>query len=150
MNPKRSGWITGVVALQLLYTFAVLALPVYLLILTRAPETRNGPDAAEEVAGLRIAAAVVGGPAVVALIAWFGLWRGKLWGWCLTVLMDLGLVGVFVFSLIDDGRNNIDGVVVALTASAIVTVVYLLLPKVRRFYWGRKHPVLAAASLPPE
>ena len=64
----------------------LLAVPVYLLVLTRAPETRSGPDAQASIAGLKIAAAVVGGPALIALAAWIGLWKEKLWRWWLTVL----------------------------------------------------------------
>ncbi len=140
MRTKRSGWITGVVVLQLLYALTLLALPVYLLVLTRAPETRSAPNPAEEISGLRIAAAVVGGPVVVALIAWIGLWRGKRWGWWLTVLTDLGLVGMFLYSLVDDGWHNVDWAVVVLSVMAVFPVVYLLLPQVRRFYWQTRIP----------
>jgi uncharacterized membrane protein (DUF2068 family) len=121
----------------------MLALPVYLLVLTGTSETRSSPDAAGEIFGLRIAAAVVGAPALVAMVAWFGLWKGKLWGWWLTLLTDLGLVGVFVYSLIDDGWKHVDWEVVALTVLALVPVVYLLLPLVRKSYWrgkGRESP----------
>jgi hypothetical protein len=148
MSAKRSGWITGVVVLQLLYVLVMLALPVYLLALTRTSETRNAPDAAEEVSGLKIAAAVVGTPAIMALIAWFGLWKEKLWGWWLTVLTDLGLVGVFVYSLIDDGKN-VDWEVVVLTIITVIPVVYLLLPRVRKFYWRRNVSELAPAAVSP-
>jgi uncharacterized membrane protein (DUF2068 family) len=135
MNTQRSSWITGVVVLQLLYVLGMLALPVYLLVLTHAPETRQAANPAEEISGLRVAAAVVGAPALVALIGWFGLWRKKLWGWWLTVLTDLGLAGVFVYSLIGDGWKNIDWEMVALTLVGAVPVVYLLWPRVRKFYW---------------
>jgi uncharacterized membrane protein (DUF2068 family) len=151
MSTKRSGWITGVVVLQLLFTLMLLALPAYLLVLGHMAVSGNAPDAAEENSGLRIAAAVVGGPAVVALVAWIGLWRGKLWGWWLTVLTDLGLVGIFVYSLVDDGWNNIDWDVVILAVITAVPVVYLLLPVVRKFYWRRREAELppAAVSAPP-
>jgi hypothetical protein len=143
MSMKRSGWITGVVVLQFLYVLVMLALPVYLLVLTRTPETRSGPDAAEEISGLRTAAAVVGAPALVAIVAWFGLWKEKLWGWWLTILMDAGLVVVLVYSLIDDGWKNVEWDVVVLTLIGVLPVVYLLLPQVRKFYWRVK-----AAQLP--
>lgn len=135
MNTKRSGWIAGVVVAQLLYGLLLLALPVYLLVLTRTSEVRNGAHAAEEISGLRIAAAIVGCPAIVLLVAWIGLWKEKLWGWWLTVLADLGLVAIFVYSLIDDGWKNIDREVATLAVIAMVPVIWLLLPKVRRFYW---------------
>ena len=149
MSTKRSGWITGVVVLQVLYTVMLLALPVYLLMLTRTAETRSGHDAAAEVAGLKIAAAVLGGPALVALVAWIGLWKGKLWGWWLTVLMDLGFVGMFLYSLVDDGWHNVDWAVVVLSVMALVPVVYLLLPQVRRFYWETRRSVAPANCMDP-
>ena len=135
MGTKRSGWITGVVVAQLLYGLLLLALPVYLLVLTRTLAVRNGANAGDEISGLRIAAAIVGSPAIVVLVAWIGLWKEKLWGWWLTVLADLGLVAIFMYSLIDDGWKNIDGEVATLTVIAMVPVIWLLLPKVRRFYW---------------
>jgi uncharacterized membrane protein (DUF2068 family) len=146
MSTKRSGWITGVVVLQFLYVLGMLALPVYLLVLTRTAETRSSPDAAEEISGLRIAAAVLGAPALGAIVAWFGLWKGKLWGWWLTVLTDMGLVGVFVYSLIDDGWKNIEWDVAVLSLIGLIPVVYLLLPKVRRFYWRGKPAELPACG----
>jgi uncharacterized membrane protein (DUF2068 family) len=145
MIAKRSGWISGVVVLQLLYALMLLSLPVYLLVLTRASQIRNASDAAAEISGLKIAAAVLGGPALVALIAWIGLWKEKLWGWWLTILTDLGLVGVFVYSLIDDGWHNIDWTDVVLTVSAVVPVICLLLPQVRRLYWRGSVSQSAAA-----
>jgi len=149
MDTKRSGWITGAVVLQLLYTLMLLALPVYLLVLTRAPETRSGPDAQASIAGLKIAAAVVGGPALIALAAWIGLWKEKLWGWWLTVLTDLGLVAVLVYSMMDDGWHNIEWDVVVLSVIPVVLVIYLLLPEVRRFYSKTRSPVAPADCIGP-
>jgi len=135
MSTKRSGWITGVVVLQLIYALMLLALPVYLLVLARASETRSGPNAEANIAGLKIAAAVLGGPALVALVAWIGLWKEKLWGWWLTVSTDLGLFAVLGYSMMDDGWHNIEWDVVVLSVITLVPVVYLLFPKVRKSYW---------------
>jgi len=134
MSTKRSGWISGAVGLQLLYVLAMLALSVYLLALTRMSATRFDPDAAAQITGLEIAAAVVACPAAVAFIAWFGLRKEKPWGWWLSVLTDMGLAGIFVYSMIDDGWKNVDWDVAVLTLIAIVPVVYLFLPQVRRCY----------------
>jgi hypothetical protein len=149
MGTKRSGWITGAVVLQLLYTLMLLALPMYLLVLIRAPETRSGPDAQASIAGLKIAAAIIGGPALLALAAWIGLWKGKLWGWWLTVLTDVGLVALLVNSMMDDGWHNVDWDVLALSVIAVILVIYLLLPKVRRFYWKTGIPVAPADCIGP-
>jgi hypothetical protein len=147
MSAKRPVWITGVVVLQVFYTLMLLALPVYLLVLTRTSETRSGPGAAANISGLKVAAAALGVPALVGLVAWIGLWKGKLWGWWLTTLTDLGLVGIVVYSLIDDGWHNIDWSVVTLSAMALVPVICLLLPRVRRFYWDTRIPVRPATSI---
>jgi len=149
MSTKRSGWITGVVVLQLVYVLVLLVLTLYLLVLTRTPETRNGSHAAEAISGLRIAALVLGGPALAALAAWFGLWKLKRWGWWLTIVTDLVLAAAFAYSLVDDGWNNIDGAVVVLTVIAVLPVICLLLPRVRKSYWhGNGSEVPAGASKP--
>jgi uncharacterized membrane protein (DUF2068 family) len=149
MSTKCSGWITGAVVLQLLYTLMLLALPVYLLVLTRMPETRSGPDAQASIAGLKIAAAVLLAPALVALAGWIGLWKQKRWGWWVTVLTDLGLVALFVYSMMDDGWHNIEWDVVVLSVITLVPVVYLLLPQVRRLYWKTRIPVASADCTDP-
>jgi hypothetical protein len=146
MATKRSGWITAAAVLQLLYTLMLLALPVYLLVLTRAPETRSGPDAQASIAGLKIAAALLLGPALIALVGWIGLWKEKLWGWWLTILTDLGLVAVLVYSMVDDGWHNLEWDVVVVSVIGVVPVVYLLLPRVRRFYWRGSGSEMAAAA----
>ncbi len=139
---KRSGWITGVVVLQLVYVLAVLALTVYLLVLTRMPRAGNPSDAAENISGLKVGVAILGIPALVALVAWLGLWKEKRWGWWLTILIDLAFFAAFGYSLIDDGWHNIDGALVTLTVIALVPAVCLLLPRVRRAYWRGRIPHL--------
>jgi hypothetical protein len=147
MGKKRSRWVTGALVLQLLYTLMLLALPVYLLGLTRAPETRSGPDAQASITGLEIATAIIGGPALVGLVGWLGLWKEKLWGWWLTVLTDLGLVAALVYSMMDDGWHNIEWDVVVVSVIGVVPVVYLLLPQVRRFYRRGGAQMAAAAAV---
>ena len=133
---KRSSWITGIIVLQLLYVLVLLALSVYFLLLARTSESRSGPDAEGAALGLKIAAGVLGGPALVAFVGWVGLWKEKLWGWWLTLITDLGLVGAFVYSAVDDGWKNIDWDLVILTGLSVLPVIFSLLPKVRRFYCG--------------
>jgi hypothetical protein len=136
MNNKRSGWITVVVVLQFVYVLLLLVLPIYLMFLAGKFGVRNGFRPTEETKGLTIAAAIVGFPGFFALVGWLGLWRKKLWGWWLSVATDLGLVAMFVYSLIDDGWKDIDWDVVVLTGITLVPVIGLLLPRVKRFYWG--------------
>jgi uncharacterized membrane protein (DUF2068 family) len=91
-------------------------------------------DAADVISGLRIAAAILVLPAIVAAVAWFGLWKRKLWGWWAGLAGDLGIVAMMVYSVIDDGLHNPDWEMVGLTITAVVPLAFLLLPAVRRSY----------------
>jgi uncharacterized membrane protein (DUF2068 family) len=144
MNTKRSGWMTGIVALQFLYALMLLALAIYLI-----SETLDGPNAQASIVGLEIAAAVIGGPALVALVGCIGLWKEKLWGWWLTVVADLGLVAVLVYSMMDDGWHNVEWDVVVLSVIPLLVVVCLLLPPARRLYWKTRIPVAPANCIGP-
>jgi uncharacterized membrane protein (DUF2068 family) len=136
MSNKRSRWINVLVGFQFCYVLVLLALPVYLLALALKSGVQNGFHPTETTKGLSLAAAIVGIPGVFALVAWIGLWKQKLWGWWLSIVIDLALVAIFAYSVIDDGWKDIDWEVVGLTAIAILPVIGLLLPKVRRFYWS--------------
>ena len=130
---KRSGWVTGVLALQGLWTVVLAALPICLLILARSPGILNGPDGNEAARGLRIGAAVIALPALFATVSSYGLWRGKLWGWWVALLSNTVLLGIIIYSMTDENTIEWDGVGVTL-GSAILPIL-LLLPGVRRFYW---------------
>jgi uncharacterized membrane protein (DUF2068 family) len=136
--------MTGIVALQFLYALMLLALAIYLI-----SETLDGPNAQASIVGLEIAAAVIGGPALVALVGCIGLWKEKLWGWWLTVVADLGLVAVLVYSMMDDGWHNVEWDVVVLSVIPLLVVVCLLLPPVRRLYWKTRIPVAPANCIGP-
>jgi uncharacterized membrane protein (DUF2068 family) len=62
---------------------------------------------------LLIGAGVRAAPAAMTLIAGFGLWKGRFWGWLLSLATDVGMLGVLVYSIIDD--NEVDGELIALT-----------------------------------
>jgi hypothetical protein len=143
---KRPAWIRGVLLLQLLYVLMLLAIMVYLLVLMQAPDPANNSDVAQGRRGLEIGTVVLGTPTLVALVAWFGLWKGKRWGWWLTMFVDLLFFAAFGYSVYDDGWHNIDGTLVALTVIALVLVAYLLMPKVRRFYLPRGGAELPACG----
>jgi hypothetical protein len=86
---KRSGWVTGFVVMQAVWTLALIALPVYLLFLARSPAILNGADGKDAAYGLKIGAAVVAVPALSAIVLSYGLWKEKLWGWWLGLLSNL-------------------------------------------------------------
>jgi hypothetical protein len=133
---KRPMLITVVNVLQFLLGLSLAGLSVYLLTLTRSRETLADSDAAETVHGLLIGAAVLGVPAVVTLIAVWGLWKRRFWGWVLSLATDVGMSAVFLYSIVDE--NNWEADDLAFTAAFLVPTVLLLLPAVRKFYWNAK------------
>ncbi len=104
-------------------------LTVYLLALTRSRETLAEPDASETVHGLLIGAIVLGVPALITLVAAWGLWKRRFWGWALSLATDVGVLAVFVYNVV--GENDREGDEIALAAGFVVPIVLLLLPAVR-------------------
>jgi hypothetical protein len=143
-NVARSIWITGAKVLQLLVGALWLGVVVFLLWLIRAPETRQGPDPRAAVWGLKVAVVAVTPIALLGLIAAYGMARNQRWGWCVAVLEDLSALLMVTYGMIDDGWSNIDPALVGLTGASAAPIVLLLLPGVRRFYWG--NPARASAE----
>lgn len=133
---KRSPLITVVIVLQTLLGLSLAGLTVYLVLLARSRETLAEPDAADTVRGLLIGALVLGIPAVITLIGAVGLWKGRFWGWALTLATDVGMLAVFVYSIV--GENDYEAGEIAIGAGLVGLVGLLLLPKVRMHYWERK------------
>jgi hypothetical protein len=130
---KRSGWITGIVVIQALWTLALIALPIYLLILTRSQGIVSGPAPKESIYGLKIGAAVMALPALFAIISTFGLWKEKLWGWWLALLSNAFVLMMLIYSMTDE--NTLDWDMFGLAVVSAVLPILLLLPVVRKFYW---------------
>jgi len=133
-NMKRSPLITIVSVLQSFLGLVLAGLTVYLLVLTRSRETLAEPDAADTVHGLLIGAVVLGVPALITLVAAWGLWKRRFWGWALSLATDVGVLAVFVYNVV--GENDREGDEIALAASFVVPIVLLLLPAVRKFFWN--------------
>jgi len=131
---KRSPLITVVYVLQFLLGLVLAGLSIYVLALTRSLETLADPDAAGTVHGLLIGALVLGIPALITLIAAWGLWKGRLWGWVLSLATDVGVLAVFTYDILDG--NSHDGSDIALAVSFVVALVLLQWPQVRKFYWS--------------
>jgi hypothetical protein len=143
---KRSAWVTGAVVAHFLWAGLFLAMSILLLMLTRHPEVKYGKDAAAVVHGLKIAFGLSAPIAVILFLGAWGLAKAKLWGWWLALLMDAGLFGVCLYSLIDDGLNNIDWDIFAFTGVMLLLVVWLVLPVVRESYW-KEAPLNASTTL---
>jgi uncharacterized membrane protein (DUF2068 family) len=133
-NLKRSPLITSANVLQLLLGLLLAGLTIYILASTRSRETLADPDAADTVHGLLIGAAVLGVPALITLIAAWGLWKRRFWGWVLSLATDVGMLAVLAYEVI--GENDRDGDEITLAAGFVVPIVLLLLPVVRKFYWN--------------
>ena len=131
---KRPPLIRVVIVLQFLLGLLLAGLTVYVLALTRSPETLAEPDKAETIHGLLIGAAVFGIPALVTLLAVFGLWKPRFWGWVLSFASDVGVLCVLLYSMIDE--RDLDSSESALAAVVVVPLVLLLLPGVRKFFWN--------------
>jgi hypothetical protein len=131
---KRSPLITIVIVLQFLLGLLLAGLTVYVLMQTRSPETLAEPGYAETLHGLLIGAAVLGIPALVTLLAVFGLWKPRFWGWVLSFASDVGVLCVLLYSMIDE--RDLDSSESALAAVVVVPLVLLLLPGVRKFFWN--------------
>jgi hypothetical protein len=131
---KRSPLITVVYVLQFLLGLVLAGLSVYVLTLTRSQETLADPDAADTVHGLLIGALVLGIPALITLTAAWGLCKGKLWGWVLSLATDVGVLAVFTYDML--GESSRDGSDIALAVSFVVPLILLLLPPVRKHFWS--------------
>jgi hypothetical protein len=130
---KRPGLVTLANVLQFLLGLVLAGLAIYLFKETRAPETVSDPDAAATIHELMIGTIVLGVPALITLIAAWGMWENRFWGWALSLATDVGVLLVLVFNLFtQSNRANSEPVLaVGVTASLVV----VLLPTVRKFYW---------------
>jgi len=129
---KRPAPVVVVNVVQTLLGLLLAGITVYLIVLTRSKETLAEQDAADAVRGLLIGALVLGIPAVITLIAAVGLWKGRFWGWVLSLATDVGMVAVLLYSLMDE--NEMDAEMLVMTAGFVVPLVLLLLPVVRKFF----------------
>ncbi len=141
---KDSGWVVGAIVLHFAWAVILLGLSVFLLSLTRSSAILSEKNAADAVAGLRIAALILLPPSLLVFASWFGLWKRKLWGWWLALTSDSSIFGLLLYSTLDDGWRNPDWDAVGLAVAAAVPLVFLFLPTVRRTY--RPSGVLDDAS----
>lgn len=131
---KRPALVIAVNVIHLLLALGLAGLSIYLLILTRAPETLKEPDAADTIHGLLIGAGVLGIPSVLLFFGAWGLWKNRLWGWWLAMLSDVGMLATLAYSVV--GENSVDWDDLALTLCFAVCPILLLLPRVRKYFWG--------------
>ena len=133
---KRPHLVIAVNTIHLLLALFLAGTSVYVLLLTRSPETLKEPDAADTIRGLVIGAAALGVPALCLVAALWGLWRNQRWGWWLALVTDVAIVVILVYSI--TGENSSDLTEAVWTLCFMVCAILLLVPKVRGFYWARK------------
>ena len=132
---RRSGLVVGVTIIELLLALGLMGISIFLVVWIRSPEIRQSHDAADEIFGLKIAAGVLIIPGVIMLSAALGMWKDKLWGWWLALLVDVGISATLIYSIIDDGWRVMDKEDIALASISVVPIVLLLVPGVRKYYW---------------
>ncbi len=121
-----------------------LALAVYLLYLTRAPEILKDKDAPQSVYGLKIGAAFLAGAGLPFIVGGVGLWKGRFWAWVLAVAADAAAALIFILDAIEEHFIAWDDTAVA--AVFPVLLVLLLLPPVWRWCRRRKAPLVAGVA----
>jgi uncharacterized membrane protein (DUF2068 family) len=145
---KHPFLVTSTIIWQLLLALGLVGLGVFVYSLKNSPEILMEQDSASAVHGLMLGAAVLGVPGLVLLVGEWGLWKNKRWGWWLSLFVNLAIVGVLIWGLVDDGLSGIDWEAVGITVAFLLVPILLLLPKVRRSYWpGAVLKGTAGASL---
>jgi uncharacterized membrane protein (DUF2068 family) len=132
---RRSGLVIGVTIVELLLALLLVGISIFLALWMRSAEVQQSLNAADEIFGLRIAALVLVIPGVIMLLAAMGMWKDKLWGWWLALLIDLSIATTLFYSVIDDGWRVADREDIALAVISVVPIVLLLIPAVRKHYW---------------
>ncbi len=148
LTTKRPGLATASAVLHFLLGVCILALVIYILLLTRSPKVLREPDAAEAVHGLKLAAAMFAPGIGIYWLAAYGLWTRRRLGWLLGAVADLGLAVVLLWGPVFE-HDPVERDLAALIAMFVVPLLLLLLPPVPRFYWVRttRSP---AATVSPE
>jgi hypothetical protein len=141
---RRPRLATATAVLHFAMALACIAIAVYLLILTRSPEILNDKDAADAVHGLKIGAAVVGPVAIPYILIGIGVWKGRIWGWIVGLILNVLAVAVFIEDSVSERRIDWDDMSVA--AIFVVLLVPLLLPPVWRWCWRRRAATVAPGA----
>ncbi len=126
VHAKRPGGITALVVMQGIWAIAQVVFPSYLFALSFTHR--------ENASGLRLAALLFALPALLAALGWYGLWKGKLWGWWVSCICGWGMAAIFGYAVIDDGWSMIDWSLVAVAVASLALPVWLVMPSVRHFY----------------
>ena len=92
-----------------------------------------------------VAAGILGGLGLPAAVSCWGLWKGKVWGWWLALLIDsLGLIVFLEDPVTRWVKPDMDEL--AFIVMFALLVLLLLLPPVRRFFLRKEEKPAEAGS----
>jgi uncharacterized membrane protein (DUF2068 family) len=125
--------IWNATAMQCLVGLGYLGLGTFFVVPMRATNEME----AFAVAGVHNVPAGVGWIAIglLALFGTYGMWRGRLWGWLLGLLADLGATFGWAYYIFKDFSYLNWAQVTFGIALATIPAGWLLSPDVRNFYW---------------
>jgi uncharacterized membrane protein (DUF2068 family) len=127
---------------QSLLGLALVGTCVYLLLLSRGPESSGSIG----IPALLLVAALFAPVALLVLLGAYGLARSRRWGWWVALVTDSALTFLWGYSIIDDGWRDPDWTLVAFAAGSLLPAVLLLVPAIRRYYWVRTQVQPPAAT----
>ena len=103
---KRPAIVTVVNLVQILLGLLLASMSVYMI-------TVGWHDSGDTFHGMLIGGVVIGIPALITLVAVPGLWRGRFWGWVFSLATDVGILSVFVYSIVKNSDYATDMIVLA-------------------------------------
>jgi hypothetical protein len=134
---SRPGLLKAVMAGQCLLAVAFAGTGTILLVPCR-PKDELEAFACAALMGVPPAlAAVLLGIGVVAILGAYGIWKGWIWGWWASLLIDSGILSGSVYQTYQTYASGFGHVwhLASVLALSIPTVL-LLSPTVRKFCWG--------------
>jgi len=143
MKPRPT-MATGVAGFQTVMAIILCAAVVYLWVVSLSSRVTHSNNALQVALEMRIAGTVVLLPAILAVIASWGLWKNRTWGWWIALVLSVLILAPMVLDVIEERALELDDM--AATVPFLIFAVLLFVPKVRRFYWSRRRQQNQAAS----
>lgn len=135
---------TVVAGFQTGMAIILCAAVVYLWVVSLSSRVTHSTNAVQVALEMRIAGTVVLLPATLAVLASWGLWKNRAWGWWIALVLSVLILTPMILDVIEERAVELDDL--AATVPFLIFAVLLLVPKVRRFYWSRGRRQDPAAS----
>lgn len=128
---RRPWLVTTVVTLETLLALALIGTAVTLFVAAKNATPADTSDA--------IAAGILGGIGIVALVSCWGLWRSKRWAWGVATFIDLlGLITFLWDPITRRVTPDLDELAFILVFALLV--ILLVIVPVRRFFLQKEAP----------